>query len=278
MLFGPATLFQVAAAQLDFNTHSSSTLPIPGRVNSPEKRELGLLRVQLIDHGSRRTLVDMPLGINGDFQLPAMPSGFYEFRIVGQADDVRYAQDIHVGTISSLSIYLPSRTGQNNGNAISALRLMHETPRKAAKELEAASKALRKQDRAKAIEHLEKAAAIDPENFDVASNLGAIYMQQQQAAKAFLWMEKAYRIDPNDSVNNINLSAYYANEGKYQKAEEYAAAGLRADPQSVRGRFMLAVSLVRQGKNVDNARTHLNQIQNQFAPARSLLLTLRPNQ
>ena len=278
MLFGPATLIPGAAAQLDFNTRGSATLPIPGKVNSDEKRELGLLRVQLIDHGSRRTLVDMPLGINGDFQLPSMPTGFYEFRIVGQADDVRYSQDIHVGTINSLNVYLPSRTRPNNGNAVYALRLMHETPRKALKEIDAASKALRKQDRAKAIEHLEKAAAIDPENFDVASNLGAIYMQQQQAAKAFFWMDKAYRIDSNDSVNNINLSAYYANEGQFQKAEEYAAAGLRADPQSVRGRFMLAVSLVRQGKDVDNARTHLNQIQNQFAPARSLLLTLTPNQ
>jgi tetratricopeptide (TPR) repeat protein len=278
MLFGPAVLIMAAADQFDFNSRNSTSFPITGKVNSTDKLELSLLRVQLVDQASRRVLVDTPLGLNGDFQLPPLATGFYEFRVVGQADEVRYRQDIHAGTTQSLNVFLPSRQPRNAGNAVSALRLMHETPKKAAKEMEAASKALRKQERPKAIEHLEKAAALDPENFDVASNLGALYMQENQPQGALAHLKRAYKIDPSDTVNNVNLSAYYANEGDFQKAEEYAVAGLKTDPNSVRGRYMLAVSLVRQGKDVNNARTQLNQIQNVFAPARNLLMTLTPRQ
>lgn len=155
---------------------------------------------------------------------------------------------------------------------------MHQTPKAAARELEAATKAFQKGNRTKAIEHLEKAAMLDPENFEAESNLGALYLQEHQTQKAYEWLAKAHRIDPGDSVNNINLSAYYANEGQFAKAEEHALNGLKQDPNSVRGRYMLAVALVRQGKNVDNARTHLNDIQNQFSPAKSLLQSLMPNQ
>jgi len=276
-----ATAACMASEQIDqsdmFN-RGSVGLPILGKVHSSDDLAVSMLRIQILDMGSRSVYVDMPLGLKGAFQLPPLPIGFYDLRIVGPAGEVKHLQELHTATSGFVDIQLKIQQQPRAQNSISAIRLMHETPKKARKELDAATRAFKKGDRATAIEHLEKAAESDPENFDVASNLGALYLQERNPEKAVPWLEKAHRIDPFDAGNNINYSAYYANLGEYAKAEDHANAGLKADPASVRGRFMLAVALVKQGKNVDSARAHLDQIQNQFAPARSLLMTLMPRQ
>lgn len=285
LLMISVTAAGMATAQIQFdrsdmmNSRNAVALPIAGKVNAADELELSLLRVQVMDMGSRRILADMPLGIKGSFQLPPLPIGFYDLRIVGAAGEVKHTQELHTGSSGFVTINLrgPKLPGAGGGS-ISALRLMHDTPKRAKKEIDSASKEFKKGNRLLAIGHLEKAAAIDPENFDVASNLGALYLQESKPDLAGPWLEKAYRIDPADAVNNVNFSAFFANQGMYQKAEEHAAAGLKSDPGSVRGRFMLAVSLVGQGKDVENAKTHLGQIQNQYAPARNLLMTLMPRQ
>ena len=108
--------------------------------------------------------------------------------------------------------------------------------------------------------------------------MGALYLQEREADKAIEWLERAHQIDPGDAVNNTNLSAYHAYKDDYEKSQRFAEASLRSDPSSVRARYMLAFSLVQQGKNVDSARQHLERIQNVFGPARNLLLSLTPKQ
>lgn len=276
LLMISVTAAKLATAQIEMSSRSSMSLPISGQVTLPDPLMASLMRVQVVDLGNGRVVVDQPLGVRGAFQLPSLAMGFYELRILGGAGEVRHSQELHTSSGAFLQIHLGGLGAKDGRTSISALRLMHQTPKKAQKELKVAAKALQEKDRLKAIEHLEKAAVEDPESFEVVSNLGALYLQESKPDQAAPWLERAYRIDPNDSVNNVNLSAYYANRGDYVKAEEHAAAGVRMDPNSVRGRFMLAVALVRQGKDVEVARGHLNQIQNQFGPARSLLLSLKP--
>lgn len=266
-------------AQLEPGHHRTNGIPISGAiVSGADFLELGMLKVQVVDIGSRRILSESQVGIKGSFQLAAVPTGFYELSVIGQAGDVRYSQEFQSGSIGFLQVALSTRPRQRAQNSISAIRLMHQTPKAATRELESATKALRKGNRLKAIEHLEKAAVIDAENFEVTSNLGALYLQEREPYKASEWLMKAHRIDPVDSVNNVNLSAYFANEGQFDKAEEHALNGLKQDPNSVRGRYMLAVALVRQGKNVDLAKTRLAEIENQFPPARNLLHSMMPRE
>jgi tetratricopeptide (TPR) repeat protein len=141
--------------------------------------------------------------------------------------------------------------------------------------LDAAAKAFEKGDRPKAIALLEAGAIEDPECFEIASNLGALYLKLQSPERALPWLEKARSIDPDDSPNNTNLSAYYAFKDDYPKVEAFAAASLRVNPNSTHARFMLAVALLKQGKSTELARTHLGQIQDEFIPARNLLQALR---
>jgi len=264
--------------QMGHTSHASMDMPISGKVISDDRLELGLLRVQLIDIGSRRVVADAALSVGGGFQLPAQPIGFYEFRIVGQTGEPRYSLEIQTGSTSYLEIKLPHRNLNGQQATISAARLQHKTPKKAQKQIEAATKDFKKGDRLKAIDHLLIGDTYDPENFDILCNLGALYLKARDPEKAIPWLNKAWRIDPKDSPNNTNLSAYYAYKDDYAKAEEFAVASLKTNPNSTHARYMLAVSLLKQGKDMESARTHLNQIQGAFAPARNLLLSMKPKE
>ncbi len=273
-LLGAQPELQTNAA--DVRERGSIGMPLQGKVSGVDALDLALLRIQVVDIQQRRVIQDQQLGIKGDFTIPSLPTGFYEVRVVGQAGEIKYAREMHTSSDSFIAIQLPKSAGLGQRGTVSAVRLMHETPKAARKEIDQAAKALKKQDRAGAIEHLEKAAQVDTENFEVASNLGALYLQNREPDKAIVWLEKAYKIDPNDVGNLVGLSAYHATLGNFADAEKYARASLSSDPNYVRARYMLGVALMRQGKNLDDARGHLEAIQNTFVPARTFLNSLKP--
>lgn len=253
-------------------------MPIAGKVISDDPIELGHLRVQLMDIGSGSIVADSTLSVAGDFQFPGQPAGFYELRIVGQAGEPRYTREIHTGAMSYLEIKLPQRNMTKRPATISAAHLQHKTTKKAQKEIEAAAREFKKGNRLKAIEHLLLGDTLDPGNFEIVSNLGALYLKEGDPEKALPWLNSAWRIDPNDSPNNTNLSAYYAYKDDYAKAEEFATASLKSNPNSTQARYMLALSLLKQGKDTESARTHLGLIQGAFSPAKNLLLSMQPKE
>lgn len=269
---------QIASDQMESRGRGSLGYPVMGVVTNSDRLALSLLRVQMVEAGSSRVVCDQQIGIQGNFQLPALPIGFYELRIVGATGEIRYSQEIHNSSVGDLNIVLGEKKQTAGIKLISATRLEHKTTKRAKKEIVEATKAFQTGRRQEAIRHLEVAAADDPDSFDALSNLGALQLQEREADKAISWLERAYRIDPTDAANNTNLSAYHAFKDDYAKAQYFAEASLRSDPDSSRAHYMLAFSLVRQGKNMDSARHHLEQIQDLFGPARNLLLSLTPKQ
>jgi tetratricopeptide (TPR) repeat protein len=272
-----------APAQIDEASRSKwigaeNGMPISGRVHSSDKLELSLLQIQLHDPATGRIIAASQIRTDGSFQFPIVPIGFYELRIVTPGSGIRLSKEIHTGSPAFLDLQLTEKISPATNKPISAARLAHTTPAKAQKQIQAATKAFEKGDRSKAIEYLLNAVAIDPQNFDAISNLGALQLQERQPDKALPWLLKAKDIDALDAANNLNLSAYYAFIDDYSKAESYAAASLRTDPNSAKAHYLLAFALVRQGKNLDYAKSHLSGIQNDFAPAKLLLNSLNPKQ
>ena len=269
---------QIATDQMESNGRRSLGQPISGVVTSSNRLAVGLLRIQMVEAASARIVCDVQMGIQGNFDLPAQPIGFYELRVVGSTGEIRYTQDIHNSTTGYLSIVLGGKKQTGGAKLISAARLEHKTTKRAKKEVGEAMKAFESGRRQDAIRHLEAAAIDDPECFDALSNLGALFLQEREADRAIEWLERAYRIDPTDALNNTNLSAYHAFKDDYEKSQHFAEASLRSDPSSARARYMLAFSLVRQGKELASARQHLEEIQCVFGPARNLLLSLTMKQ
>lgn len=269
---------QIASDQMESKSRGSLGYPVSGVVTSSDRLAISLLQVQMVEAGSSRVVCDQQIGIQGNFHLPAQPIGFYELRIVGATGEIRYSQEIHNSSASDLNIFLGEKKQTAGTRLISASRLEHKTRKRAKKEIAEATKAFQADRRQEAIRHLEAAAAEDPDSFDALSNLGALQLQEHEADKAITWLERAYRIDPTDAANNTNLSAYHAFKDDYAKAQYFAEASLRSDPDSSRAHYMLAFSLVRQGKNMDSARHHLEQIQDLFGPAPNLLLSFTPKQ
>jgi tetratricopeptide (TPR) repeat protein len=236
------------------------------------------MQVQLQDPSTGKTVASSTLQTDGSFQFSAVPIGFYELRVISPGAGIRFSKEVHTGSPSFIDLQLTEPLSLTAHQPISASRLAHVTPAKAQKQIHSAAKAFEKGDRNKAIDHLLNAVSIDPNNFDALSNLGALHLQARQPEKALPWLLKAKSIDALDAPNNLNLSAYFAFVEDYVEAERYAAASLRTNPTSAKAHYMMAYALVRQGKNMDSAKSHLTGIQNDFAPAKLLLNSLNPKQ
>ncbi len=86
-----------------------------------------------------------------------------------------------------------------------------------------ASALLKQGDEFAAIENLKKAAAKDRAgevSFRSWSRLGALFIERRNYDEAVQWLEKALRLRPEDARNRYNLGIAYLHLGKDEKARE----------------------------------------------------------
>ena len=79
-----------------------------------------------------------------------------------------------------------------------------------------------KKDWPLAIENLEKAIKLNPDDFYSFSKLGGIYIDRNLFIQAIEMLEKAKEINPRDAITNADLSFAYSKLRKWDKAIEYA--------------------------------------------------------
>jgi len=214
---------------------SDLSQPVQGKIFHEDRSELMLWRVQIVDLAGMKVIAEKNLAADGSFLLPSLPLGLFEFRVVGAGGDTRYSREIHTAHETNIEV----RMRQRGGGIVAASRIRHKTPKQARKALQAAQKAHEKRDWEAAIAYLKEAEISDPDNFDVSSNLGAIYLQLKRDEEALPYLEKARKIDPSDSQNNLNLALYHARKGNYEVAEVHARAGMRSEPNSQRGLLLM---------------------------------------
>lgn len=214
---------------------SDLSQPLQGKIFHDDRSELMLWRVQIVDLAGMKVIAEKNLAADGSFVMTPLPVGLFEFRLVGAGGDIRYSREIHTGQETNIEV----RMGYRSGGILSASRLQHKTPKQARKALQAAQKAHQKRDWETSIGYLKEAGQLDPDNFDVAGNLGAILLQLKRDEEALPYLEKASRIDPTDSQNNLNLALYHARKGNYEVAEALARAGMRSEPNSQRGLLLM---------------------------------------
>ena len=85
-----------------------------------------------------------------------------------------------------------------------------------------------------AIEQLETALLIAPDDFDILKNLGALYSHLDMYEKACFFCEKALELRPSDSELLNNLGNAYKGFGLLEKSVSYYKAAIENDPDDSR--------------------------------------------
>lgn len=101
---------------------------------------------------------------------------------------------------------------------------------------------------------LERAAALKPNEPDVADALGRAYDGIGDTADAVASFKRAIEIDPEMFESYNNLGAVYFKNENYDAAETNFAAALRLKPEASASRFNLGLCYARKGRYSDAAR------------------------
>lgn len=260
------------------NPHAISmanlSTPLSGELKLDEHLNPSQYRVQIVDSSRRSVLAETIPGLLGHFEIPSCPAGIHELRVVTQDGTIVRSTGISLPYHNTLIIDLQHPLPVYTGRPISIGRMQHKIPKKALQEYQKAQEAMAKHKTDEMLLHMERALNIDPQFFEAANNLGALYMQQRRLSEAFELFRRAVTIDSADPTAEANLAYVLLRMNRFNEAEAAARASVRSDAMSGRARFLLAVSLLEQKKNRKEAIFHLTQAREQFEPAKSLLKKL----
>jgi len=111
------------------------------------------------------------------------------------------------------------------------------------------------------IQYYRKAVELDPEFVTAYINLGVVYLQQQKPAEAVEVLERAYRLRPEDQLVKQNLSVAYVqmgasfhNQRLYTEAIEAFEKALNLDPSDKYARQNLSSTYTNMGVELYNKR------------------------
>jgi len=93
---------------------------------------------------------------------------------------------------------------------------------------------------AKAIEYLQKALELNPNNKDIIQALGDINDKMKNFELAEKYYLQVQKFTPNDPVSYYNLAGFYSNNGKYDKVIEMYEKRIALNPADPEGYLYLA--------------------------------------
>jgi Flp pilus assembly protein TadD len=157
---------------------------------------------------------------------------------------------------------------------ISYARYRHEPLRQAVKEFHKARKAAARERNGEAIASLEKAVRIDPRFFEAQNNLGVRRFIGGQYGAALEAFQRAWAIDSGSPEVAGNVAAALLALRRPSEAEWYARESIALGGRQERARYLMALSLLGQGKDKKHAVELLEAAAPRFAPARLALAGL----
>ncbi len=268
--FAPDPGFEFRRGQQQQNM----SLPLQGRLELPDSVEPSRLRVVLLDPSRRAVVADTYCSYNGGFEFGSLPSGIYDLQVRTLSGEVIHQGSIGLPSATSLVIKLRNSTQNMQGRSVSAKRLAHKIPKSARKDYEKARERLIAGKTDGVEDRLAHAIEIDPDFFEALGALGAVYLQTHRFPEAIAMLQRARAIDDHDAPNASNLALAYLQVHKLVEAEAAARGSIAANALNPRARFFLAVSLLEQGKERQEAVFQLKQAQDSFPPAQALLARL----
>ncbi len=237
----------------------------PGRFNTEG------MRIELIGETETRRQSTRVVETAFAFQ-PALP-GIYHLRVIDRSGKVIvWKTELLKGIDDYLILYVPYAAAEPSlKNIVSRAELNHKIPRQAWSLFRAALKAEEAGELKKSIEAFKKALTIDPWFVEAEIDLAVQFSQNGQPEEAVVHAQRAFDLRSGDPDAAHTLAMLFLRAKQYVQMERLARlmlANQRAVPEM---HGLLALSLVGQLRNFDEAFAHLELAVENFPIARLLV-------
>jgi len=203
----------------------------------------------------------VPVSSNGNFDLRSVPAGGYQFRIIDRSGAIIHEQtEVLDGKQEFVLLHIPDPRSQVSArNTVSFAALQHKTPSRAWDVFRAAQKASAAGDPQKCILRLQEALSIDPNFAEAHNDLAARYAKMGQIEEALQHAETALNLNSELPEAGCNLALLLVSLKKYPEAEATARRLLGGPHCRPELQGVLAISLIGQKRNLEEAFEHLRQ-------------------
>src|SRR3984957_7340444 len=198
---------------------------------------------------------------NGNFEFTPAPAGYYKFRVTDVFGKVIYQQTKSLGGEDNfVFLGVPDpRMRQATKDTVSLSALQHKAPRRAWDAFRAAQKANASGDTELSLQRLREALVIDPDFPEAHSDLAAIYAKTDRLEEALQHAETAFKLNPQLPEAGCNFALLLLSLKRYPEAEIAARHMLGGGYYVSVLDSVLAISLIEQRKDINEALDHLKQ-------------------
>jgi Tfp pilus assembly protein PilF len=198
---------------------------------------------------------------NGNFDFTPAPAGSYQFRVTDVFGKVIYQQTKSLGGENTfVFLVVPDpKARQAATDTVSLSALQHKTPRRAWDAFRAAQKANASGNTELSLQHLHEALVLDPDFPEAHSDLAAIYAKMDRLDEALEHAETAFKLNPQLPEAGCNFALLLVTLKRYPEAEIAARHMLGAGYYVSVLHSVLAVSLIEQRKDINEALGYLTQ-------------------
>ena len=201
-----------------------------------------------------------PVDSGGFFRLNSITPGDYRARVLDFYGNPLGTFLVSISrTMPMLDLQIPEvrRTNRGGAGTISMAVLQHKVPGKAQKQMELAMRAKKKNDTDAAIDHLQKALALDPQFMQAHNALGVCYIMTGKDGLALAEFQKALEMDPHSSELQSNLAAALLSMHQAADAKKAARRGVELNGANARAHYLLALAMLDEGTFTPEVEKHL---------------------
>ena len=237
-----------------------------GEVVAPGYSDKDALQVLLI--GSEAKILQSAPVVRGNFDFHLVPAGWYLFKVADRQGRILATQTQFLSETGGHVALLSVKRDHNVSGTVSLAALRHSVPRRAIQAFEEAAKAAAAGNIGKQIDRLNAAVKIDPDFAQAQCNLAAAYTQIGRLEEAVRHARIAFELDPGIIEAGPNLAALLVQLKHYAEAETVARSVLTNEKDAAWVRMLLAVSMIEQRRDLDQALVYLGQAVTEFPSAR----------
>ena len=240
--------------------HGQTTCEIWGQIAGASSQIQEGLDIELVGR-EKSTKQIVHVSTNGNFEFEAVPAGEYRFRVKDRLGAVILDQTQSL-TGKDDFVFLVIRDHRTElvaQDTVSLAALQHKTPSRAWDAFREAQKAGAAGDIQKAIQRLQDALVIDPDFAEAHSDLGVRYAKMGRVEEGLQQAQIAFNLNPGLPEAGCNLAMFLVTLKRYQDAEIAARRLLNGRLYLPELQGALAISLIGQRKDLDEALDHLRQ-------------------
>ena len=224
------------------------------------------LSIELAGNGTKRQHVPL---VNGNFDFRSVPAGVYEFRVKDQHGHVLLERTRRLKGDDRVLLLLPfSNKPRPPAATVSLRELGNRVLGRARDAFRFSEKALESGQIEKSLKYMESAVAIDPQFAEAQLNLGTKYVQEGRDQEALEHLQSAFDLDTQSPEAAYDLAMLLILTKDYPRAEAVARRFLQTGESSAAVNAALALSLIRQNRNLDEAYAYLRKAAWDFPIAR----------